>query len=283
MRAQSAHDAAIAAIAERQYGVVTYEQLLLLGLDRGRIARRVAAGRLHRLHRGVYAVGHAAPRDELRWTAAVFACGPGAVLSHCSAAVLWGLRRSSEMRVHVTVPTRSGRRRTDVVVHRAALDDADRTAHRGIPVTTPERTVADLVPELSERELTRAVREAQFLGLYDPGAMDALLERRPSRPLRALAADVAPTQSALEDALLRLCARHRLPRPRTQVRLHGRRVDFLWVEQRVVVEVDGGPAIADARRSRPIARARTSSSWRVTPCCASRGRTSCIGRPRRRA
>src|SRR5688572_26177520 len=96
-------DAAMAALAASQYGVVTWQQLAALGMPRGRVDWRLAAGRLHRLHPGVYAVGHRAPRRKARWLAAVLACGDGAVLSHRSAAALWRLIDRERQEQEVTV------------------------------------------------------------------------------------------------------------------------------------------------------------------------------------
>ena len=103
-------DAAVARVAARQHGVVTVAQLLEVGLDKSAISRRVNAGRLHRLHRGVYAVGHRAPSWHGRWMAAVLAYGEGAVLSHHSAAALWKLLNPIQGPIHVSIPTTSGRK-----------------------------------------------------------------------------------------------------------------------------------------------------------------------------
>ena len=132
-RATTTPDAAVAQIAFEQHGVVTFEQLRDAGLGAGAINLRVRNGRLHRLHRGVFAVGHARISREGRWLAAVLALGEGAVLSHVSAAALWGIRHSSSAYVHVTVPTAAGRaRRRGIVVHRSlTLGPADVDEQRG--------------------------------------------------------------------------------------------------------------------------------------------------------
>ncbi len=230
-------DPAIAALADRQYGVVSREQLTALGLGRGRIDSRLAAGRLFRLHRGVYAVGHRAPRKEARWLAAVLACGDGAALSHRSAAVLWEIADREGPLPDVTV--RVHRRFPQIATHTSRLADDDLAVCAGIPVTSPARTLADLAHVVADDALIRAVREAQFQRLFHIPSMREALERRPSSALRKLLDDIAPTQSVLEDRLLRICDRHRIPRPLTQQPLVGRRVDFLWPSQRVVVEADG--------------------------------------------
>jgi very-short-patch-repair endonuclease len=225
-------------LASRQYGVVSRAQLSALGLDRGWIQRAVAAGRLIRLHRGVYALGHSAPRDEATWLAAVLACGSGAVLSHTCAGALWlGARwRMPE----VTVPHH--RRVRGVITHQGRLAPADRVQRMGIPVTSPARTLADLAHLLDDEALERVVREAQFRRLFSVRAIQDALTRRPSVALRELLDDLNPTQSMLEDAFLRLCRRHGLPKPHAQVRAGRRRPDFVWPDARLVVEVDSWSA-----------------------------------------
>jgi very-short-patch-repair endonuclease len=237
MREQETTDALIAALAASQYGVVSRDDLRRIGIPRGAIDRRIAASRLLPLHRGVYAVGHRAPRPEARWLAAVLAGGDDAVLSHRSAGALWAMIDREAGAPEITVRTR--RRTAGVLVHRGRLTPADRAAHRGIPVTSPARTLADLAHVLDAEGLTRAVREAQFRRLVDiPSVLDAL-QRRPAQRLRVLLDAAAPTQSVLEDRLLAICHRHRIPRPLTQQTVAGRRVDFLWPDQRLVVETDG--------------------------------------------
>jgi very-short-patch-repair endonuclease len=235
MRARETSDNVVAAVATEQHGVVTRADLGNLGLDRGHIQRWIADGLLLRVHRGVYAVGHLALSQEGRWMAAVLACGEGAVLSHRSAAVCWRLS-DRELVPHVTAPHRL--RVAGVVAHRGRLTTADRTAHRGIPITSPARTLADLAQVLDDEDLERVVREAQFRGLFHPWALRDALTRRPSRALRDLLDDLNPTQSRLEDAFLRLCRRFGIPAPVAQLRQGRNRPDFVWEDARLVVEVD---------------------------------------------
>jgi very-short-patch-repair endonuclease len=245
MRAESSRgdvDHLIAALAAGQYGRVARVQLVALGIDRGAIARRLTAGRLHRIHAGVYAVGHTAPSREARWLSAVLACGEGAVLSHRSAASLWRIREGEGPAVDVSIPARGRRSHPGIAVHGAKLVAADKILHRNIPVTTPARTLVDLAHEVSHDDLVRALRETQFLRRFDLRATREALARRPCRTLRALLEDLALTQTRLEDRFLRLCDRHRIPRPLTQRPVLGRRVDFLWPRERVVVETDGWEA-----------------------------------------
>ncbi len=165
------------------------------------------------------------------------ACGPGAVLSHRSAGLLWGVLTTEGPSPDITSPAH--RRTPGVRCHTAALTRTETAVHQRIPVTSPARTLADLAHVLTDDDLTRAVREAQFRRLFHLPAMLAVLDRRPSRHLRRLMDDLNATQSHLEDRLLHICRRSGLPSPITQQRIHGRRVDFVWPAHRVVVETDG--------------------------------------------
>ncbi len=216
-------DAAIARLAARQHGIVSVRQLAAAGIDKHRVHHRVRTGRLHRLHRGVYAVGHVAPSPERRWMAAVLACGPGAVLSHGSAAVLWGLLRPIAGPLDVSVPTQSGRaRRQGIRLHRCTtLAGQSVTLHERIPVTTPARTISDLEGSVPPRWVRRAVRQAELLGFQLEPDVDAV-----------------GTRSDLEDDFLDLCHRYGIPAPEVNVKLGRWTVDFLWRVERVVVETD---------------------------------------------
>jgi very-short-patch-repair endonuclease len=179
--------------------VVTAAQLAYAGLSPSTITKWARAGRIHRIHRGVYAVGHASMTVEGRWLAAVLTCGDRAVLSHESAAALWRISPRCPALVHVTVPGQSGRRRrAGVRIHRSrTLTSADTTRRRNIPVTTQARTLRDLG--------------------YGRQA----------------------TRSDLERLFLRLCRRFGIPKPEVNVMVGPYRVDFLWREAHLVVEVDG--------------------------------------------
>jgi len=204
---------------------MTTDQLRRAGIDESGIGRRVRAGRLHRVYRGVYAVGHEGLSREGRWKAAVLACGAGAVLSHRSAAELWSMLEPVDGVVQITVPVAGGRaRRAGIRIHRhPSLSRAETTAQNGIAVTRPGRTLADLRPTISAGEFRLAVRQAEIQGL----PIDT----------RALVPD--GTTSELERMFIGLCRRENLPIPETNVRIGRDRVDFLWRESRVVVETDG--------------------------------------------
>ena len=266
-------DAVISRIAARQHGVVSLAQLRALGLDHAAVRRRVRAGRVHRLHRGVYAVGHTVLTREGRWLAAVLASGPGAVLSHRSAAALWGLRPTTAARIDVTVPfTNSHRSRRLVTVHHARRP-VPAVVRAAIPVTTPARTLADLAEVLHGRALEKAAELACAEGLLDVRAVDALVAEHPNRAgptrlarmMRTHDLDTR-TRSTLEDAFLALCDRHGIPRPAVNARIAGLEVDFTWPAARLVVETDGrrhhtGSSAFERDRDRDATLAL--AGWRV--------------------
>jgi very-short-patch-repair endonuclease/predicted transcriptional regulator of viral defense system len=259
MRGEGAIDRRIAALATGQHGVVSRRQQRLLGLSEDAIDRRVSRGRLHVVHRGVYSVGHPILRIEGRWMAAVLAAGTNAVLSHATAATAWELRPPGTGAIHVTVPGDPGRkRRRDIRIHRSTtLTPADTTSHRGIPVTTPVRTIVDLARTLTGRPLEQALDRADHRRVID----FAELERRPlPRSLQAqLSRYIAanPTRSELEERFLALCDEHGLPRPRTNTVIEGIEVDFAWRHGRLLVEVDGyayhrSPSAFETDRERDV-------------------------------
>jgi hypothetical protein len=213
------HDAEIAAPAARQHGVVAGRQLVAIGIGRGAIAHRVACGRLHRVHAGVFAVGHEALSRPGSWMAAVLACGDDAVLSHRSAAALWGIRDSAHADADVTVARQ--RRRPRIDTHRAKLARDEVAVERGIPVTTPARTLLDLAGALTPPQLERAIHETEYRRLTSPLALDALLARlqgrRGSTALQAVVDRRAigryRTRTDFEAEFLALLDAHGLPRP----------------------------------------------------------------------
>jgi very-short-patch-repair endonuclease len=222
-------DAAIARIAGRQHGVLSVEQLRACGLSSSTVSDRVDAGRLHRIHRGVYAVGHAALGNEGRWMAALLACGEGAVLSHLSAAELWLMLRGGRSsggnvkpEIHVTV-TGEGKSRRGIHVHRSSNLFPDEVIVRNaISVTTPARTLWDLRRIVPSKVFEAARRQAEFLRL---SIGDRVVSDH--------------TRSELEAMFLALVRRHHLPQPEVNVRVGGFVVDFLWRAESLVVELDG--------------------------------------------
>jgi len=249
----------VARRAAHAWGVLSLDELRACGLSRDAVAVRVRAGRLHPRHRGVYAVGHANPPLEGRFLAAVKACGTGAVLSHRSAAALWGFVAWEERYPEVTVVGTVTRVHPGIRVHRTtAWHRDDVTRHLGLPVTSPPRTLLDLASVMDSRPLRRAVREAQSRRRVNvPQLVDLLARIGPRRGTRALrrivATGPAPTRSELEDAVLDLILRGGLERPDVNVALvlGGRRVipDLRWPHRHLVVEADGA-AWHDSRLAR---------------------------------
>jgi hypothetical protein len=179
-RTRAAIDAEIARLATRQHGVVSRSQLAGLGLGRGAIARRLEHGRLHPIHRGVYAVGHRVLTRRAAWMAATLVA-ENAVLSHRSAAALWGIHESDRGRIDITVP-KALRARPRLEIHQARLPPDEITTHHGISVTTPARTLLDLAAILDPTRFERAATEAEIRRLTSPTSLEDLVARDPRRP-----------------------------------------------------------------------------------------------------
>lgn len=237
----------MAGLAKRQHGVVSLAQLRSLGLNRSRVTRWLADGRLHLIHRGVYAVGHTNLTINGHYIAAVLACGPGALLSHRSAGALRDLRRWSGV-IEVTVPSRRVGPR-GVRIHRSrCLAQEDRTIVDGIPITSVARTLLDLAAVLPERDLNRALDRAERLRLFDLTASHGLLARAAGHhgagPLRRAIAAWEPsyTQSEFEEHFKELVLASDLPRPLFNAQVQGRttswEVDAYWPQARLAVDLD---------------------------------------------
>jgi hypothetical protein len=235
---------AIARLAARQWGVLSLAELLQCGVSRNGVAARVRAGHLHPLYRGVYAVGHANIPLEGHFLAAVKACE--GVLSHFSAAALYGLVAWDHRYPEVT--TTAQRAHQGIRTHRSSmLEVEDIAQHKGIPTTTPARTLVDLASQTKYKPLRRAVREAQRKLVTIPQLVDTIDRLGPRRGTanltRILATGHAPTRSELEDAVLDLILRAGFQPPdiNKPIRLNGRTLvpDFRWPEQRLVIEADG--------------------------------------------
>ena len=235
-------DAAVIALAARQHGAVTTAQLASAGLSRDAIAHRVRVGWLRRLHRGVYLVGPLTG-PFTREMAALLACGfERSALSHATAGARWGLLpERPATTVHVSVD-RNLRHHDGVRVHRVALEPDDVTRRDGLRLTSPARTLLDVAALLPERELMRAVEQAQILRLISRAELLTLLAGRRSAALRrAIESETEPalTRSEAESRLLELVRKARLPSPRTNVKVGAYEVDALWPDRRLIVEVDG--------------------------------------------
>ncbi len=279
--AEPSVDHAIATLTAGQHAVLGIRQLEGLGLSARAAQKRALSGRLYRIYAGVYGL---VPRQLLtregHWMAATLACGPGAVVSHRTAAVLHGLLQYDGTKLDVTTPGPNRRTSGPFVVHRSrTLRARDVTVVNNVPCTTVARTLFDLSEVVERRRLERAFDQAEILELFDLRAIEDQLERNRTRRGASLVRAVleehyigsAPTESELEDAFLSLCRRAGLPRPEVQQWLllpdgdPPIRADFLWREQRVVVETDGRrvhgshqAAPRDARRDQRL----TVHHWR---------------------
>ncbi|MGV1048615.1 MAG: type IV toxin-antitoxin system AbiEi family antitoxin domain-containing protein [Solirubrobacterales bacterium] len=239
-------DAALAALARRQHGVVSIRQLRQkLGFSMRMVEGREKAGRLHRLHPGVYAVGHVDLSLHGRCLAAVLASGRGALLSHYSASWLWGLSKHKPAPFHVTV-AQPRRRRAPIRLHYARnLTVEDRDLRKGIPVTSVARVLLDLAAGTRADGLRRLIKRAEELKKFDLGAVDEVLARnrghRGARPLRRALAGYRPpafTRSETERRLLDLLEGAGLPRPATGYNECGHELDFYWPQLRFAIELD---------------------------------------------
>jgi predicted transcriptional regulator of viral defense system len=232
-------DAIIAAVSGRQYGVITTAQLHAAGLNDSGVSKRVKAGRLHPLYRGVYAVGHNNLSQEARWMAATLAAGQGAVLSHLAAAKHWNIWRRRAAGIDVLVQG-NRRKREGFRAHRCRnLDKRDVTIHRGIPITTVPRTLVDLARTLTAAQLANVIHEAAFRNRFDEHKTREAMARAPGRDLtnlhaalQAHASGSAGTRSDLEDQFL--ARAEGTPLVNTKIE-----VDFYWPDQNLVVEIDG--------------------------------------------
>jgi very-short-patch-repair endonuclease len=235
---------AIARIAGRQDNVISGEQLLTAGLGRGAIAHRVKTGVWQWLHRNIYLLGPAPPSPMARARAAAMACGAGAVVSHRSAAEMFGLLPQNGGDVHVTVAGRNVAPRDGVRRHRvSAFARGEVTKMRGIPLTSVARTICDLAATELFRVVEAAFQEALYRDIVSPDRLAQVLAREPRRKgapvIRALLEDPRMTRSERERALVRLIDQAQLPRPLTNVRLHGYLADAYWPAEGLVIEFDG--------------------------------------------
>jgi predicted transcriptional regulator of viral defense system len=277
-------DLRLGRIAVAQNGVVTLEQLEELGLSEDAILKRVARGRLHRIHQGVYSLTPRVMTERGEFMAAVLACGPYAVLSHRSAAYVWGLVDAWKDPIDVTAPNRRGRSPDGVAAHRdGSLQPIDKTSLHGIPCTSVARTLLDFARVEPEWEVRKAVAQSEVLGILDQDRLRALLKRSRRRRgvarLRLLLDAIHPqterTRSELERLFLGICARTTaIPEPEVNVWLpapDGRRyqADFLWRDAGQIIEADSrrfhdtdSAFVAERKRQQQLELA----GWRVSRC-----------------
>ena len=277
-------DEAIGELAGRQHGVVSLGSCASWGSSRHRIEARVEAKRCYRLHRGVYAVGHEALTPKSHFIAAVYACGPGSLLSHRAAGALQGLLDATAV-IEVTAP-RGCKPKPGIVIHRSRqVHPDDRAQIDGIPTTSVARTLVDLADVLNERQLTRAVRQAELLKVFDLRAIEATIERLPGRKgrhrLKRVLVAYQPEphllRSEAERRMKRLCERHHLPQPQFNADVDGNEVDAYWPQAKLALEFDGAETHQtrfafheDRRRDRALAAEGVQT-------CGSPGSTSMRG------
>ncbi len=232
-------DAAVAAVAVTQFGNVTRSQLLALGVSSRGITRRIEAGRLYRVFRGVYAVGRP-PNLPLEWaSAALFACGTGAALSHSSAMWAWGFWERWARPVEVTI-THGDKRPQGVRVHRSrTLTPADTRIQLGVRVTSPARTIRDMAPRFDDDELARTVNSALHSKFLRPHQLTEQLLRRPDRRVAYhLTTEGGPTRSDWERAFPAFCRQYGLPIPVFNARVAGHEADLVWHDAKLIAELD---------------------------------------------
>jgi hypothetical protein len=236
-------DSEILDLARRQHGHVARRQLLELGVRHGLIRGRLASGAWVTVHAGVYCIGPRRNDPVSRAAAAVLACGPGAVLSHASAASLWEFLPQWSFPLEVTAERRH--ERPGITSHRCpSLQPRDTTRQRGVPTTTRARTILDLAPRLTHKQLTRLVNDALRERDLRPAALKDVLERNRYHPgarlLRPfLESPHNPTNSPFEDDFLAFCQKYGLPRPEVNFPFNGRKLDAFFPEHGVIVECDG--------------------------------------------
>jgi very-short-patch-repair endonuclease len=259
-------------LVARQHGVVTRAQLLERGFGPRSIEHRLTTGRLHPVARGVYAVGRPDLPPHGRLMAAVLSCGSQAVVSHGSAAGLWGIRHWPARPIDVTVPPHVKRRRPGTRIHRHDLHPLDRALQGRVPATSVHRTLLDLAATLDRRPLEAAINEADKLDLTDPESLRSDLDRYAGlagvATLRALLdrRTFALTDSELERRFLPLTRKAGLPLPSTGQRVNGFKVDFYWPDLGLVVETDGlRYHRTPAQQARDRLRDQTHSAAGLTP------------------
>ena len=243
---------AVADLAAAQHAVIAIWQLLELGFSRDWVKRQLTAGRLHPIHRGVYAVGHKRINRRGHWMAATLACGPTSVLSHRTAAALHGLLYPRDGWPHVTVCAKGRPKRRGIVIHQVTTPP-ERTVIDAIPVTTIGRTLLDLA-HVGDPLLPYAVETA-----YDADAIDIadLDGHKGIRALREATKRYEPTphwtRSRLEKRFYRLCRKHGIPLPAVNQWIAGYEVDMVWRDEKLIVEIDGAHHDKkSARRKDPI-------------------------------
>ncbi len=231
-------------LAARQSGNFTRAQLLVIGLSSEAIKARLRTGTFAARYHGVYCQAPARQDAQALIHAAVLAGGPTAVASHASAAWLWGFLPHYQPPPELSLPT-GDRRPRHILTHRCpSLAPRDLTHQHAVPTTTRARTLLDLAPRLTAKQLTRLVNDQRREGYVRPRALKDVLDRNPLHPgtkvLRPFVENPRnPTDSPFEDAFLAFVKEYNLPIPQSNISLHGRKVDVFYPEATLIVELDG--------------------------------------------
>lgn len=263
---------AVGRIAGRQHGVVSRDQLREAGLTKAAIEQGIATGRLYPLFRSTFGVGHPRTSRNSRLTAATLACGDGTVVSHGTAAALLGLWRFWPAEIEVIAPVESGRKFRGIRRRFVPPPPAEQVTRKmGIPCTTPSRTIIDVARLAGPKLLADTVEQAAVLEILNVLEIDDILLESRRRGIKKLNGVLEPwrrysprvrVRSRMEAKMLPLLTHHYLPIPECNVKLRigGEifEVDFLWRDQKVVVETDGGRF-----HDNPVARARDGHRNRV--------------------
>lgn len=239
-------EAVTTSLAARQHGIVSRRELLRAGIRAHSVDNLLRSGAIEAVHRGVYRVGPILATRS-REMAALLACGKGSAISHWSAAAIWQLSDRVRAKVEVIMHDVVRSRRPGIVVHRATtLRQDEVTRLEGVAVTTIPRTLLDLASVATQRQLERALAQAEHERALSPEVLGAMLTRHPNHPGRGrlqalLESDMEPafTRSEAEERMLALIRKSKLRAPETNVRVQDCEVDFLWRIEQLVVEVDG--------------------------------------------
>ncbi len=232
----------IGRIAGRQHGIIAWAEMIAAGVSAEQIRHRVKIALLIRVYRGVYSVGHRALTTEGRYLAAVKACGDDAVLCGRAAAYLLGILKAV-VPPPPEVATRNQRRIPGLKTRRLPVDRRDIMKVRGIPCTTPARTIVDLAPAMDDDSFARLCHEAGVKYRTTPRQVKTVMARRgrcngANRIRRVMAGETKVALSVLERAFLDVLEAEGLPLPDTNTRVGNHRVDCRWVDQGVTVELD---------------------------------------------
>ena len=257
-------EAEIAVIGARQRQLIRIEQLAELGLGPRGAQHRARAGRLFRVHDGVYAL-HGPPHSpHQRYLAAQYACGSSSLLGGFCAAAVCSLSENWPGLPEIVAPAGAGRRRKGIHVRTSWVDPRDRAVRHGIPCTTPGRTIIDCAHRAGAEGTEDLIFAADSRRLLDRARFEQLADEHRGRPgignvLAVITDDPAELRSRNEIRMFRICRRFSLPRPLCNHRIDAAGstfyADFCWPEIKLIVEADswrwhGGRRASEDDRNR---------------------------------